>query len=291
MKLRYIEVFLTLAQTPNMRDVAHKLFVSQAAISSTLRDLEDEIGIELFDRVGRGIRLNEKGRILQKRLEPLYHQLNNVLALLSTEELMGKLFIGASLTLANWVLPQILYNMKKQYPQVELDCHTDNTFEIIRKVENSQLDLGFVEGDVSTIDLAITYIGSEDLVIVTSDKKLASKPQKIEDLMQHLWLLREVGSGTRENFLKNITPLGLRPAQHLELTHTDAIKHVLQNSGTLSCLSPCTIELEVKLGMLFVVPIKNMCFKRSFYCIERKENPSTPLRKILIEALQSRLTY
>ncbi len=289
MTLRYMEVFLALARTPNMRDVAQHMFVSQAAISNALREFESEIGLELFDRVGRGIRINEKGRLLEKRLAPIYHQLSNVLALLSSDELFGKLFVGASVTLANWVIPQVLYDMKNHFPHVELDYVSGNTGEIVQQVENGHLDIGFVEGDVDTVSLTVLPIGSEDLVVVTADRELASKPHTIEELMESFWLLREVGSGTRETFLRHITPLGLRPKEFLELAHTDAIKQVLQNPGTLSCLSPHVVKRELQDEVLFVVPVSNMRFDRTFYCIERKESGSTPLREALFTELKERL--
>ncbi len=289
MTLRYMEVFLALAQTPNMRDVAHKMFVSQAAISSALREFESEIGVEVFDRVGRGIRLNEKGRLLEKRLAPLYHQLNNVLELLSSDELFGKLNVGASVTLANWVIPQILYDMKIRYPHVELDCISANTSEIVQQVEHGQLDIGFVEGDIDAADLEITPLGHEELVVVTTDKELASKPREIESLMEYFWLLREAGSGTRETLFRHITPLGLRPKQTLELAHTDAIKHLLHNPRTLSCLSPLVVEHELKEGILHSIPLADMHFSRMFYCIERKGSTSSPLREALFNELQNRL--
>ena len=78
-----------------MRDAAAKLFISQAAVSSALRDFEAELGVSLFDRMGRGIRLNDKGRLLEERLAPLYNQLKNVLALVASDELAGKIRIGA----------------------------------------------------------------------------------------------------------------------------------------------------------------------------------------------------
>ncbi len=289
MTLRYMEVFLALAQTPNMRDVAQRMFLSQAAISNALRDFEAEIGMELFDRVGRGIRINEKGRLLEKRLSPLYHQLNNVLSLLSSEDLFGKMHVGASLTLANWVIPQVLYDMKMHHPHVELDCTSGNTGEIVQQVINGQLDMGFVEGDVQSVSLEITPIGHEELVVVTTDRKLASRPRCIEDLMGHFWLLREEGSGTRETLFRYITPLGLRPKHFLELAHTDAIKHILCNPGTISCMSSLVMKQEIEDGTAFVVPIKDMCFERRFYCIERQESKSTPLRKALFTELKNRL--
>ncbi len=289
MKLRYLEVFLALADTPNMQVVAHDLFVTQAAISSTLRDLEDEIGVNLFDRVGRGIRLNEKGKLFKMRLIPLYEQLNMVLTLFKTEDLVGNLSLGASTTLINWIFPQILYNIKKAYPQVEIECQYDNTREIIRKVENAKLDIGFVEGDVSTSDLQVSPMGSEELIIVTADKTLSDKVYNISDLMQYFWLIREVGSGTREDFFRILKPLGLQPKLFLELAHTDAIKHVLQNPRTLTCVSPHSVKLEIDRGMLFPVSINDVKFKHNFYCVERHDSTLSPLRETLKKLLQGRL--
>ena len=170
MTLRYLEIFLALARTPNMRDAAAKLFISQAAVSSALRDFEAELGVSLFDRMGRGIRLNDKGRLLEERLAPLYNQLKNVLALVASDELAGKIRIGASTTLSDFVLPQVLYNFKMRHHQVEIECESGNTADIVRHVEHGLLDVGFVEGDVHNLAVEITPLAKESLVIVTADK-------------------------------------------------------------------------------------------------------------------------
>ena len=169
MTLRYLEIFLALARTPNMRDAAAKLFISQAAVSSALRDFEAELGVSLFDRMGRGIRLNDKGRLLEERLAPLYNQLKNVLALVASDELAGKIRIGASTTLSDFVLPQVLYNFKMRHHQVEIECESGNTADIVRHVEHGLLDVGFVEGDVHNLAVEITPLAKESLVIVTAD--------------------------------------------------------------------------------------------------------------------------
>lgn len=289
MTLRYLEVFLKLAHTPNMRDVAASMFISQAAVSSTLRDFEAELGVELFHRQGRGIRLNEKGRLLELRLAPLYNQLRNVLTLVSSDELMGKLLVGASATLADAVIPQILYDMKIRYPHLELDCKSGNTTEIVQLVETGKLDLGFVEGEVQSLGVHVTPLGHEQLVVVSADAALAAEPRRIGDLMGACWLLREAGSGTRETLLRQLIPLGLRPNIFLELEQTHAIKQVLRNPGTLSCLSPRVVEREIAAGELFVVPVQDLCFERMFYRVEHKDSPPSPLRDALSAALQQRL--
>mgnify|MGYP002095373853 CR=1 FL=1 len=194
MTLRYLEIFLALARTPNMRDAAAKLFISQAAVSSALRDFEAELGVSLFDRMGRGIRLNDKGRLLEERLAPLYNQLKNVLALVASDELAGKIRIGASTTLSDFVLPQVLYNFKMRHHQVEIECESGNTADIVRHVEHGLLDVGFVEGDVHNLAVEITPLAKESLVIVTADKALAEAgPYPIEALLDRHWLLRERG--------------------------------------------------------------------------------------------------
>ncbi|MFQ8735035.1 MAG: LysR substrate-binding domain-containing protein [Bilophila wadsworthia] len=106
--------------------------------------------------MGRGIRLNDKGRLLEERLAPLYNQLKNVLALVASDELAGKIRIGASTTLSDFVLPQVLYNFKMRHHQVEIECESENTADIVRHVEHGLLDVGFVEGDVHNLAVEIT---------------------------------------------------------------------------------------------------------------------------------------
>lgn len=287
MTLRYLEIFLALARTPNMRDAATRLFISQAAVSSALRDFEAELGVPLFDRIGRGIRLNDKGRLLEERLAPLYNQLKNVLSLVSSDTLAGRIRIGASTTLSDFVLPQVLYNFRMQHDQVSIECEAGNTADIVHHVENGLLDVGFVEGEVHNLAVEVTPLAKESLVIVTADKALAdSGPHPIEKLLDRHWLLREPGSGTRETFLRKITPLGLRPKIFLEFEHNDPIKLVLRNPGTLSCLSPRVVEREVRAGELFIVNVDDARFDRTFYRVEHRDRPFSPLRDALAKAVQ-----
>ena len=287
MTLRYLEIFLALARTPNMRDAAARLFISQAAVSSALRDFEAELGVPLFDRIGRGIRLNDRGRLLEERLAPLYNQLKNVLSLVSSDTLAGRIRIGASTTLSDFVLPQVLYNFRMRHDQVSIECEAGNTADIVHHVENGLLDVGFVEGEVHNLAVEVTPLAKESLVIVTADKELADAgPYPVEKLLDRHWLLREPGSGTRETFHRKITPLGLRPKIFLEFEHNDPIKLVLRNPGTLSCLSPRVVEREISAGELFIVNVSDARFDRTFYRVEHRDRPFSPLRDALAKAVQ-----
>lgn len=225
MTLQYLEVLLALARTPNMWDATTKLFISQATISNALRDFEAKLGVSPFGRMGRGIRLNDRGRLLEERLAPLYNQPKSVLALMASGELAGKIRVGTSTTLSDSVLPQVLYNFRMRHHQVEIECESGNTADIVHHMEHGLPNIRFVEGGVHNLTVEITPLAKESLVIVTADKALAEAgPYPVEALLDRHWLLREPGSGTRETFLCRLTPRGLRPQILPEFEHSDSIE-------------------------------------------------------------------
>lgn len=288
MTLRHLELFLALARTPNMREVATRFFLSQAAVSSSLRAFEEEIGATLFERSGRGLVLNEKGRLLEKRLGPVYGQLKSVLSLAAYDSLAGAITIGASTTLADFVIPQILYDFRKAHSDVTITCESGNTADIVHRVEEGVIDVGFVEGEVRNLNVSVLPLARESLLVVTADRKLAEQgPCPIASLMGKHWLLREQGSGTREAFLDKITPRGLRPSVFLEFNHNDPIKILLRNQDTLACLSRRIVERELVAQELFGVAIADAQFTRTFYRVEHKDRQPSALVEVLSDAIQS----
>jgi len=291
MTLRNIEIFLALARTPNMREVAARLFLSQAGVSSSLREMESELGLSVFDRVGRGIRLNEKGRLLASYLAPLYRQLNDCLEVVMSDEMVGDIHLGASTTLADYVLPQILCDFKKQHDRVNISFESASTREIVQRIESGLLDMGFVEGEVTTPKVRTTTLHEDHLVVVTSDKQLADAgPYRIDQLMQANWLLRQEGSGTRATFLHQVMQKGRAPNIFMEFSNNDAIKIVLRNKGTLACFSPLVAETELRLGELFIVPISDTFFLRTFKQVLHRDRPLSPLLQCVTQAVSDKLS-
>lgn len=290
MKFRQIEIFLALARTPNMREVASRLFLSQAGVSSALRELETDLGIALFDRVGRGIRLNEKGRLLYSHLAPLYRQLNDSLELVMADAMAGDVRLGASTTLADYVLPQVLYEFKKRHDRVNISFEAANTKEIVRRVEQGVLDMGFVEGEVHDPKVRTTPLREDDLVVVTSNRTLAEGgPYRIGQLMNEHWLIRQEGSGTRETFLHHVMRRGLSPHIFLSFSNNDAIKTVLHNADTLACISPLVVEAELRHEEFFIVPVSDVVFSRIFLQVLHRDRPLSPLLQRLTEAVADKL--
>ncbi|WP_461210689.1 LysR family transcriptional regulator [Desulfocurvus sp. DL9XJH121] len=285
-----MEIFLALARTPNMREVASRLYISQAAVSSALRELEADLGIPLFDRVGRGIRLNEKGRLLASYLAPLYRQLNDSLGLVVSDDMAGNLRLGASTTLADYVLPQVLFDFKKAHGLVSISFESANTVDIVQLVESGTLDMGFVEGEVRSLKVRATPMREEQLVVVTSDQEFAKAgPYPLAKLMSGNWLVREEGSGTRETFLTYVLRMGLSPNIFLEFSNNDAIKSVLRNKGTLACLSPLVVASELRRGVFHVVPVTDVAFTRTFMQVMHRDRPVPHVLERFCDAVIARL--
>ena len=259
-------------------------------MSSALRSFEDELGSQLFVRVGRGLVLNEKGKLLEKRLAPIYAELKSALDMTTYATLAGNLKIGASTTLADFVLPVIIYDFHKSHPNAHIRSKSGNTLSILRDVEKGLLDVGFVEGHVRSMRVNVRALAQESLIVVCGDREIASSgPLPMAELMNRSWLLREQGSGTREALLAAITPLGLRPRDFLEFNHYDPIKILLRRPGTVACMSRFIVQRELERGELWEIPLADIRIRRTFYCVEHKDRPPSPLVDILASRIQTYL--
>ncbi len=283
MTIKQFEIFLALALKPNMRETAKQFFLSQAAVSSSLHAFEEEIGVLLFDRTHNRLVLNEKGKLLQEKLIPIHAQIKEMLSIVSASEMAGSLSIGASTTLADYILPQIVYDLNKKYTDVNIHCEAKNTAEIIQNVLDNVYDIGFVEGEVQNLRVKLTPLIDEKLVVLTSDEEFANAQEySIASLMDKEWLLREKGSGTREVFLNKINAFGLRPTKFMQFNHNKPITSLLANKDTLACLSPYIVARELKANELFIVKVKDIEFIRTLYQVERKDKTRSALTEIFI---------
>ncbi len=283
MTIKQFEIFLALALKPNMRETAKQFFLSQAAVSSSLHAFEEELGAQLFDRVNNRLVLNEKGKLLQEKLIPIYAQIKEMLSIVNSSQMAGELCIGASTTLADYILPQIVYDLNKKYTDVKIHCEARNTAEIIQNVLDNVYDIGFVEGEVQNLKIKLTPLVDEKLVVLTADEEFASaKEYSIASLMDKEWLLREKGSGTREVFLNKINTFGIRPAKFMQFNHNKPITSLLSNKDTLACLSPYVVARELKAKELFIVKVTDIEFIRTLYQVERKDKVRSALTDIFI---------
>ena len=184
MTLRQLELFLALVKTPHLGKVAAQVGVSQSAISMAIKALEEILETRLFDRINKKIILNEHGRLFFKKVEPLVMGLKECERVFKEERILGEIVIGVSSSIANYIMPQILYSFMEKHAGVSFKMETGNTLEVAALIEMGRVDMGFIEGEYNSVDVVREELATDELYVVTGDRELASKsPCPIEELL------------------------------------------------------------------------------------------------------------
>ncbi|MDD9302809.1 MAG: LysR family transcriptional regulator [Desulfobacter sp.] len=271
MTLRQLELFLALVKAPHLSQVAKDYGLTQSAVSMAIKALEETLGKPLFDRIHKRLVINENGRYFYRMVDPLVFGLRESEMMFRDQDLLGDIKIGASSSIANYILPQIIYEFAEQYGGVRLEKITGNTEEIGRLIEDGDVDIGFVEADYASTEIERKVLGLDELYVVTGDRDLVRDEEyNLDELLSKRWILREEGSGTREVFLHYMEKYKKRFRPFLEVGHTEAVKSVLRNKGAVSCLSRISVMNELSAGQLFRLKIRDFKFTRSFYTIWHK---------------------
>ncbi len=279
--LRQMEIFLEVVKVRHLTQVANELGLSQSAVSMSLKELESILGCKLFDRIQKKLILNEKGRAFRHAIEPLVKKLRDIEEEFMSQENRGELTLGASTTIADYIMSHIICEYMDKYPDVKIKMKIGNTTEITKMVEDGVIDIGYIEGDIENLNIIFSPIGVDELVIVTGDKSLVRKKEYfIDNLLDYKWVLREEGSGTRSVFLNKIKNYITGLNLFLDLRHTEAIKSVLkETTGTISCISKIAVKKELENGELYQLNIKGFDFRREFYQIHHKDKYKSELFK------------
>ena len=268
--LRQIEIFLNVVVSGHLTNVAKDMNLSQSAISMSIKELENILGRPVFDRINKRLMLNEVGRAFYKDINPIYNKLSDIEYQFINSENKGMIRVGASTTLVDYLMPTIICQYMSEYPNVKITLKEGNTKEIEAMIESGSIDIGFVEGFVSSTDIIKEQVSIDELLIVTADEKL-SQIEDLEELRHHKWILREEGSGTREVFLEYIKDRVDNLNIFLELGHTESIKSLLSNNDFLTCISKISVEKELQEGKLKQINIKEFECKRDFLVIYHKD--------------------
>ncbi len=287
--IRQLEIFLELARNPHLGRVAESIGLTQSAVSMAIKSLEDVLDKKLFDRINKKLILNEYGRMFFKKVDPILDQLGETEVLFRDEHYFGELKLGVSSSIANYLIPQIIYGFKEKYKNVTISMATGNTQQIVALLEAGKVDMGFVEGEFNSVDVIKEVLGDDELYIVTGDAGLAGdKVYSIEELLPKKWILREKGSGTREVFLHYLKDYVKEVNVFMELDHAGGVKSILHNKDTLACLSQYCVRKELVSGLLYRINVKEIRFMRSFYTVWHRNKILSP---ILLEFIEMAKTY
>jgi DNA-binding transcriptional LysR family regulator len=275
--LRQLEIFIAVAETAQVTKASKKLFVTQSAVSMALAELENQLGGSLFDRHGRSLVLNARGRYLLPLGKDIVAQVGNIETIMSerNDKLTGQINIASSSSVGNYILPYLIGAFKKAHPNVLVNMLVYNTKIVEGMVKDGTVDIGFVEGMVTETDLLIRPWFKDELVVLTapSDPLANHESFNIErDLAGSRWIMRERGSGTAAIFREKMKDHLDEVKIVMEMGHPESVKRAVESGVGIACLSALTICREVENGWLKSLKIDGLDMKRQLRIISRKDS-------------------
>jgi DNA-binding transcriptional LysR family regulator len=283
--LKQLDVFAAVAREGSVTRASEWLNLTQSATSMALSDLEHQLGEKVFDRVGRRLQINDLGH----RLLPL--ALESVARVREIEDICrgdlpgsGRLRIGASLSVGNYLMPQRIGDYLQLHPEAEISLDVGNTRHVIESVRQFTCDIGFIEGFCHDPDIDVLPWIDDELVIFSSPQHpLASTKVLTPDALSHAqWILREPGSGTREVFDNAVAGKLVGLKVRLELSHTEAIRRAVEANIGLGCASRMTLQEAHDAGRIVILKTPFLDLRRSLFVLRHKSKYTTRgLRRFL----------
>ncbi|MBI3286388.1 MAG: LysR family transcriptional regulator [Burkholderiales bacterium] len=270
LSLRQLQIFLAVADSGSTMAAAQALALSQSAASAALNELENLLNVQLFDRVGKRLLINDNGRLLL----PQARQLLDGAALIEQQFAgaqagIAGLRLAASTTIGIYHLPAILAGFSVQQGAALPQVLIANSAEVAGAVADFKADLGFIEGPCHQPELQVEPWISDELIIVCAPTHALALAGKVglKALREASWLLREPGSGTREAVAHALLPHlhVLRPAG--EFSNSEAIKHAAAAGLGLACLSRVLVADMLEAGQLVELATSLPTLRRHFYLV------------------------
>jgi DNA-binding transcriptional LysR family regulator len=274
---RRLQVFHTVARLLSFTKAAEALHMTQPAVTFQVRQLEEYFNTRLFDRTHNRITLTEVGDKVYEYAEKIFEQyafMENTVKEM-TGDINGVLMIGASTTIAEYMLPILLGDFKIKYPEVRIRLRVSNTDEIVSMVESNVIDLGVVEAPVANKSLVVTLCRMDQLVAIVPPNHPLSQVQEVsvKELVSYPYISREEGSGTREVINEYFSRANLSFYDLnivMELGSPEAIKGAVASGMGVSILSRAAIQKDLQLGLLKEVCL-NPTLERPFSFVHQKQ--------------------
>ncbi|RKD22842.1 transcriptional regulator [Ammoniphilus oxalaticus] len=288
---QHLVVFVKVVDLKSFSQAAEQLHMTQPAVSQYIQSLERLMGVKLLDRTSKMVRLNKAGEIvyhhaveilgLYSRMQSLVDDLSNTAS--------GTLSIGASYTFGEHVLPHIIAKLSKQYPHIKPTITIGNTKEISDLVRNHQLDIGIVEGNFNQRQLSVENFAEDLMYIFTSAEHPFTQLEMITaaELKEETWIVREVGSGTREAAEKMFVSFGFIPVKVLEFGSAQLIKESVEAGLGITLLSQWATQKELSLGTLSIVNIQGMPIRRKFSIVTHSATFQTKAMEVFKKIAQT----
>ncbi len=274
---RRLQVFHTVAGVLSFTRAAEKLNMTQPAVTHQIRQLEEDFNTRLFDRTNNKISLTVAGEcVLQyaERIMSLYGEMHESVKTL-TGDTAGLVTLGASTTIAEYMLPGLLGDFRQRFPGAQIRLRVANTDAVVNMVADNTIDLGIVEGEVENKHLVVDNCQIDEMLVLMPLAHPLAEQSAVRpaQLREYPFILREDGSGTRSVIAGYLKRCDLHEDQlnrPFELGSTEAIKGAVQAGMGLSIVSAATVAKELALGLLVALPL-NPPLLRPYYFVRQRQ--------------------
>jgi DNA-binding transcriptional LysR family regulator len=278
--LRQLQTFNTVARLGNVTLAADELHLSQSAVSIQIGELEETFKIKLVARTGRGVRLTEAGEMLKRyadRMLSLWAEAGDEMSMF-VGEFSGTLRVGA-VTTAEHFLPRLLVTFASENPKVKVKLHVDKRDAIVRSLAMREIDIAVMGQPPHELHVAAAPFAKNPVAFVASPNHplMSHKKLTLAVLAESRLLVREPGSGTRATVERMFKEAGLRLRIGSELSGNEAIKQMCAAGFGPAYLSLHTCVLEIKAGLLAILPLPDNPFLREWFVVRLFANQIPPL--------------
>ncbi len=291
--LRQLEVFCRIVELESFTLAAKKVHLSQAAVSERIAALEESLGAQLIDRLGRRVQPTPTGRWLYERALALLSGAQELQ--LGLQRLLhvegGELVVAASTIPGEHILPRMIAELRRRHPRASVSVPGGNSADVVRRVEAGEAELGVAGATEEGSRLRFEALWEDELaLVVPAGHRLARKRRvTIAELAGEPFVLREQGSGTRRALEAALAasrrPVALEVAA--TLGSTAAVKEAVIARLGVSVLSRLALATELRAGLLHALPLAGLELRRRFHLVSDPRRASSPLAARFVELLRA----
>jgi DNA-binding transcriptional LysR family regulator len=284
----HLRTFLAVRDHGSYTQAARALFLSQPAVSRQVHDLEDDLGVRLFDQIGKALFLTDAGRTLAAEAERLLGSIDRAVEAVRAHRGAdrGLLRIGASTTPGFYLLPRVLGRFHARHPGVEISYAVDNSLGIEEGILRNGLDVGFVGAPLASRDILLEPFLDDRIVFFSSPAHPLARRRRIdlESLEDEWWVIREQGSATRRLVEEELARSGVKIGKAVTLSCPEAVKAVVAGGFGFSFLSIHGLRDDLKRRRLSMLSVRGFRLERTLYRARHRDKHASPAVEAFLEA-------
>ncbi|MGL5381569.1 selenium metabolism-associated LysR family transcriptional regulator [Clostridium sp.] len=275
MNFRKLKIFYETANCLNMTKVAKEMYISQPSISQSINELETELNVKLFDRIGKKLYLTHEGEVFLSYTRRMLNLFDEGIKTIReyTDNNKGKIVIGASTTIGIYILPEIIKEFSELHKEIEISLIIENTQNIEKLILENKIDFAYVEGAIESNEINVEKVWEDELVFICGQnhKFNESTVIKATDLENEKLIMREIGSGTRECLENVLKTNNIKYKTFLELGNTEAIKRTVKANLGIGCISYRAVKELEALGEINIFRLEDSKVNRDLFLITHKD--------------------